>query len=55
MWNKRNFKNKNSGQSVGVVVKFMLSTLVAQASPVWILSVDLHIAYQAVLWQASHT
>ena len=38
----------------GSVVKFAHSALVAWFSLVRIPSVDLHIAYQATLWQASH-
>ena len=35
----------------GVVVKFVLSTLAAQSSQVWILGADLCTAHQAMLWQ----
>ena len=34
-----------------IVVKFMSSTLVAQGSQVRIMSTDLHIAHQAMLWR----
>ena len=36
-----------------IAVRFVSSTLVARVSLVWILGADLHIAYQAMLWQAS--
>ena len=36
-----------------VVVKFSHSASAAQGSPVQIPGVDLHTAYQAMLWQAS--
>ena len=45
---------KIGGRSSGIVVKFACSTLVAQGSQVWIPGVDLHTAYQAMLWQVSH-
>ena len=43
------------GQRGGMVVKFMPSTSEARGSPVQIPGTDLSIAYQAMLWQASHT
>ena len=42
----RNFR----GWPRGVMVKFIHSTLVALGSQVRILGVDLHTAYQAMLW-----
>ena len=47
-------KVKLRGQPSGAVVKFALSTSVAQGSPIRILGVDLGTVYQAMLWQASH-
>ena len=38
----------------GVVVKFATSTSVAGGSPVQILGADIHTAYEAMLWLASH-
>ena len=38
----------------GAAVKSTSSALAAQGLPVQIPGVDLHTAYQAVLWQASH-
>ena len=38
----------------GTMVKFALSAMAGQGSPVRILGADIRAAYQAVLWQASH-
>ena len=38
------------GQPGGAAVKSARSALAAQGSPVWIPGVDLHMAYQAMLW-----
>ena len=45
----------SGGQPGGVSIKFTQSTWVAPGLPVWIPGVDLHAAYQAMLWLASHT
>ena len=45
---------KSRGQPSSAAVKFACSASAAQGSPVWILGVDLHTAYQAMLWQVSH-
>ena len=42
------------GQPGGTVVKFAHSASAVQGSLVQIPGVDLHTAYQAMLWQASH-
>ena len=49
----RNKKSRYWGLPLGVVVKFMHSTLAAKGSPVPIPGADLHTTYQAMLWQAS--
>ena len=52
---KNEYKNNTlGGQPGGAVVKFTCSASVAQASPVHIPGVELHITCQAMLWQASH-
>ena len=51
---KHNLKNKLWDRPGGAVVKFVHSVLAAQSSPVQILSTDLCIDYQAMMWQASH-
>ena len=43
------------GQPGGVAVKFEQPALAAPGLLVWILGVDLCTAYQAMMWQASHT
>lgn len=48
MWN---LKKHKSGWPSGVVVKFACSTLVAQGLQIWIPSMDLHTAHQAMLWR----
>ena len=48
---KINIKKSIVGLARDVVVGFMSSALVAQASQVQILGTDLHIAHQAMLWQ----
>ena len=46
--------SSNRGRPGGTVVKFMCLASAARASQVRILSADLCIAYQAMLWQVSH-
>ena len=48
------YKNLPWGQPGGAVVRFTHSASLARGSPVWILGADLHTAWQAMLWQASH-
>ena len=54
------FKNNSNklttcwGWPSSTAVKFAHSTSVAWGSPVWILGMDLHTAYPAMLWEASH-
>ena len=43
------------GQPGGTAVKLAHSASAAQGSPFQILGADLRTAYQAILWQASHT
>ena len=49
-----NLKMKGGAQPRGTAVKFEPSALAAQGSPVQILGVGLHTAWQAMLWQESH-
>ena len=42
------------GRPTGAAVKFAHSASVAWGLPIWIPGVDLHIACETMLWQASH-
>ena len=53
-WGNSFQKKANTGQPSGAAVTFARSALAARGSLVQILGADLHTAYQAVLWQASH-
>ena len=47
-------RRQTGGWPSGTAVKFARSVSATQGSPVWIRSMDLCTAYQAMLWQASH-